>query len=260
MFGPKRGGLSRVLLGAGVAAIALSTASAGQAAELWGGIPYIGLGGGLNFESDPTVNGLADLGTVAGPLPGNSYPIGVTKVNGLGVGALGLIAAGLDFKNGWRAELEGSYRHNSAARFNVQAEGSTSVGVDRTTYAMMANVWRDFALFERVDLHVGGGLGVAELEMNVTNTYGASTSIDQAEGAYQAGVGLDFVLIPGLKATLDYRAFGFFNKDSGNVTVPTSCSNGSCGGTAPYERVSLAVRGGQIDQSIIFGLRWSFGP
>ena len=67
MFGPKRGGLSRVLLGAGVAAIALSAASASQAAELWGAVPYIGIGGGLNFESDPTVNGLADLGTIAGP-------------------------------------------------------------------------------------------------------------------------------------------------------------------------------------------------
>ena len=86
----------------------------------------------------------------------------MTKVNGLGIGALGLIAAGLDFKNGWRAELEGSYRHNSGARFNVQAEGSTSLGVDRTTYAMMANLWRDFALVDRLDLHVGGGFGIAE--------------------------------------------------------------------------------------------------
>lgn len=255
MFGPKRGGLSRVLLGAGVAAIALSTASASQAVELWGAVPYIGVGGGVNFESDPTVDNLADLGTIAGP-----YPLSATKVSGVGIGALGLIAAGLDFKNGWRAELEGSYRHNSGARFNVQAEGSTSLGVDRTTYALMANLWRDFALVDRLDLHVGGGFGIAEAEMNVTNTYGGSSSINQGEGAFQAGLGLDYALIPNLKATVDYRAFGIINTNSGNLTVPTSCSTSACGGTAPYERVSFAVHGAQLDQSIIFGLRWTFGP
>jgi opacity protein-like surface antigen len=257
MVGLKRR-LNRGLLSSGIA-LALGMAAPSEAAELWGGVPYVGLGGGLNFESDPAVKITQDLGIVLGP-----YPLVTTKQSGLGIGALGLITGGLDFQNGWRAELEASYRHHSNARFNVQAEGSTTVGVDRTTYALMANVWHDFSLADGLDLHIGGGLGVSELEMNVTNTFSASRSIDQTEGAYQAGLGFDYALIPGLKATLDYRIFGFFNRDSGNLTgVPTTCfanpASGICFGHST-ERLTLAAQSALIDQSLIFGTRWSFGP
>ena len=249
-------GLKRALLGASLGVVAFGTAGASQAAELWGAVPYLAIGGGLNFASDPTVGIFQDLGVT------ESHSLSANKQSGFGTGGLGLITAGLDFKNGWRTELEGSYRHNSSARFNVQAEGSTTVGVDRTTYALMANVWRDFALVDRVGLHVGGGLGVAEREMNVTSTYSGSTSINYTGGAYQVGAGLDFILMPGLKATLDYRIFGLFSGDSGNILVPTSCgvspSGGTCSGNT-HESVSLGLSSTSIDQSIIFGLRWSLG-
>jgi OmpA-OmpF porin, OOP family len=250
-------GLKRALLGASVGAIALGTASAGQAAEFWGAVPYIAIGGGFNFASDPTVGVLQDLGIAQGP-----YPLSATKQSGHGVGAVGLISAGLDLKNGWRAELEGSYRKHAGARFNVQAEGSSTVSVDRRTLALMVNVWRDFALAQRLGLHVGGGLGVAELNMNVTDNFGGSSTISRTSGAYQAGIGLDYDLFPGLKATLDYRAFGLFNRASDNVTILTSCSNSNAGicSLSNSERVVLDVRPGAIDQSIIFGLRKSFGP
>jgi len=240
-----------------------STWEADSGVVPFGATPYVALGGGFNFEGDPAVTGVADLNTFDGPLPNGSYPIGVTKSNGLGTGALGLVAAGLQFQSGWRTEIEGSYRHNATTRFNVQAEGSTTIGVDRKTYAQMFDVWRDFALVDRVGFHVGGGLGVAELDMNVTNSFSASTAFNKTEGAYQAGAGLDFAVIPGLKVTLDYRALGFFNKDAGNITVPTSCSVSPsgfpCFGNA-NERVVLGVSSAAIDQSVILGLRWSGGP
>jgi opacity protein-like surface antigen len=246
-------GLKRALLGASVGVIALGTGSMAQAADFWGAVPYAAVGGGFNFASDPSVGVLQDLGISGGP-----YPLSSSKQSGFNVGAVGLIAAGLDFKNGWRTEIEGSYRKNSGARFNVQAEGSSTVSVDRRTLALMANVWRDFKLLDRLGLHVGGGLGVAGLKMNVTDNFGGSSTINRTSAAYQAGIGLDYALIPGLKATLDYRAFGLFNRGSDNVTILTSCSAGSCSGT--NERVVIAVRPGAIDQSIIFGLRRSFGP
>ena len=250
-------GLKRALLGASVGVIALGTGSMAQAADFWGAVPYVAIGGGFNFASDPTVGVLQDLG-ITSP---NS--LSANKQSGLGVGAVGLIAAGLDLKNGWRTEIEGSYRKHAGARFNVQAEGSSTVSVDRRTLARMVNLWRDFKLVDRLSLHVGGGLGVAELNMNVTDNFGGSASINKTEGAYQAGLGLDYELIPGLKGTLDYRVFGLFNEDSGNVTVLTSCGVSPPGGTCSSntnERVSLAVRGGSIDQSIIFGLRWAVSP
>jgi opacity protein-like surface antigen len=240
-----------------VAAITLTAASAAHA-EMWGAVPYIGIGGGFNFASDPSVTGVADLGTSSGP-----YPISVTKETGLKTGGIGLITFGLDFKNGWRGELEGSYRRNSGARFNVQAEGSSSVGVDHKTYALMANIWRDFALMERLSLHVGGGLGIADQKMNVTDNYGTNTSISKTEAAYQAGVGFEYEFIPGLKGTLDYRVFGLFTRPAGNVAVLTSCGvnppGPTCSGNT-NETVSLNVRAGAVDQSVIFGLRWAIHP
>jgi OmpA-OmpF porin, OOP family len=248
-------GLKRALLGASVGAIVLGTAGAGQAQQIFGSVPYVAFGGGFNFASDPTVTGLQDLGTELGP-----YPLSVAKQSGLDVGGVGLIALGLDFKNGWRAELEGSYRKNTGARFNVQAEGSSIVGVDRRTYALMANIWRDFMLVDRLSFHVGGGLGVADHKMNVTDNFGTNIAIKKTEGAYQAGAGFAYQLIPGLKATIDYRLFGLFDRPSGNVTVLTSCSNGACGSLpASNERVLLNVKSGAIDQSVIFGLIWAFG-
>jgi len=250
--------LKRALLETSIAAITLGAAGAAQPAELWGAVPYLAIGGGFNFASDPSVAFLQDLGTSGGP-----YPSSVTKQSGLGVGGIGLIAGGLDLKNGWRVELEGSYRKNSGARFNVQAEGSSIVGVDRSTYALMANVWHDFVLANRLSLHVGGGLGVADARMNVSDNFGTNTSISKTEGAYQVGAGLDYELISGLKATLDYRLFGLFNQPSDDVTVLTSCGvsppGNTCSGNS-NERVSLAARSGSMDQSIIFGLRWSIGP
>ena len=65
--------------------------------------------------------------------------------------------------------------------------------------------------------------------------------------------------MPGLKATLDYRAFGFFERNSGTALLRTSCSGGVCG-DGTDERVAFALRSAGIDQSLNFGVRFSFGP
>jgi hypothetical protein len=65
------------------------------------------------------------------------------------------------------------------------------------------------------------------------------------------------------KLFLDYRIFGFFNS-SNNVTLPTACGVGApppvltCAATT--ERVVLSISDRQVDQAIIFGGRFSFGP
>src|SRR5262249_16052066 len=59
---------------------------------------------------------------------------------------------------------------------------------------------------------------------------------------------------------VDYRIFGFLNS-SNNVTLPTLCGSPtggpSCDGTG--ERVVLSVSDRQVDQAIIFGVRYTFG-
>jgi outer membrane immunogenic protein len=215
---------------------------------------YVASGGGVNLKTI-SFRGLQDL-DADGP-----FPIQVEKLAGLQAGWLALIAEGFDFNNGWRVELEESYRHNSGAQFYVTADGPTTVGVDRASFAVLANIWRDFALANGFAIHIGGGVGVADLNTRINNTFGDGTSFHSTRGAYQAGVGLDFAASPNLKLFLDYRIFGFFN-GSNNVTLPTLCGSSAevitCGGAG--ERVVLSVSDRQVDQAIIFGARFAFGP
>jgi opacity protein-like surface antigen len=245
--------LRRALLGTSVAIATLGVAGTSALAQSGGAVPYVAFGGGLNFASDPSVTGLQEFGT------NTSFPIFVSRLNSFNVGGVGYIAGGLDFRNGWRSELEGSYRRNNGARFNVQAEGSTIIGVDQRTYALMLNVWRDFMLANRLTGHVGGGLGVANRKINVTDSFGTNGSFSKTGGAYQVGAGLDYELIPGLKVTFDYRFFGVFSRASGDLTVLTSCSNGACGSN-PGETLLINVASGNTDHSVMLGLRWAIAP
>jgi opacity protein-like surface antigen len=257
---------SRTALCASAASIIIGSAGAARAQpwqaqpwQPWAPVPYVAIAGGVNFASNPSLQGVQDLGTGLGP-----YPISTVGQSRLATGWVALIAEGLDFRNGWRAELEESYRHNSGARFNVQAEGSTSVGIDRSTFALMINLWRDFLLFNQLSMHLGGGLGLAEVGMNVTSTFGGTTPSWQGVGAYQAGVGLGYLLGPRLTVTLDYRLFGLFWRDSSNVTAPTTCGVKPspavpCHGDTT-ERVNLLAANGLIDQSILIGLRYNLMP
>jgi outer membrane immunogenic protein len=215
---------------------------------------YFTSGGGVNLKTI-AVRGLQDL-DADGP-----FPIQVEKLAGLQPGWLVLIAEGFDFNNGWRVELEENYRRNSGAQFYVTADGPTTVGVDRSSFAVIANIWRDFALANGFAIHIGGGMGVANLNTRINNTFGDGTSFNSTRGAYQAGIGLDFAASPSLKLFLDYRIFGFLNS-SNNVTLPTLCGSPAevipCGGAG--ERVLLSVSDRQVDQAIIFGARFAFGP
>jgi hypothetical protein len=218
---------------------------------------YVAAAGGVNFKT-VSVGGVEDFD------PDGPFPIQVQRLTGFQPGWLALISEGFDFNNGWRAELEETYRRNSGAQFYVTADGPTTVGIDRASFAVIANIWRDFALANGLAIHVGGGLGIADVNTHITNTFGDGTSFNSTRGVYQAGIGLDYVTaIPGLKLFLDYRIFGFFNS-SNNVTLPTACGVGApppvltCAATT--ERVVLSISDRQVDQAIIFGGRFSFGP
>ena len=173
--------LARLTLLAGVATVAaggmLPLASA-QAADF---SPYVSLGGGLNIASVPSLSTSAPYYyNLSTPYPYNPpIPTSAKQVRDFGTGGLALISGGLDLHNGWRVELEGSYRHVAGARFNVQAEGSTSVGVDRSTYALMGNLWRDFTLTDTFSAHIGGGLGVEKQSLRVSSSYSGTKTFDR---------------------------------------------------------------------------------
>jgi OmpA-OmpF porin, OOP family len=149
-------------------------------------------------------------------------------------GETGLAALGWKFGNGFRTEIEGSYRSNgvdgvSTRRTNGLLEPLTGVGGDAATYAVMTNVAYEIPVHPLglpLRPYVGAGLGYAWLDpTNVRGTGFGVFSLPQQNTftgldavrfgqagafAYQAIVGASLPLhvLPGLELTANYRFFG----------------------------------------------------
>ncbi len=208
-------------------------------------VPYIAIGGGLNFTNNPSVEFVSETRN-----PSYTYPDTVSRDNGMDRGGVFFAAVGADFGNGWRAEVEGSYRKNSGSKYSITAEGNSAVAIDSTTSAVLLNLWHDFAVTDQLSVHVGGGLGYANVNNSVTASDGVHTDtqfeLNHSGLAYMAGTGISYA-VPGhnnIKLTLDYRVTG----------LPSSSSDlsflDSYGDTT-----TASVGGNNVDQSVLVGLR-----
>ena len=189
-----------------VAALGLFVGSA-QAADLEP-VPtsygyYVSLFGGANFLESADVS----IDPLGSDLEDNFGRIGFDT--GFVVGG----AFGLEFAPGWRSEVELSYRKNDVSSYfegtepNNLATNGDAIGA----LAIMANVWKDFDLSDTIGLHVGGGIGAANLDLTMANVSDENplAPIDDNEWvlAGQAGAGLSWVLGNNMVATIDYRFF-----------------------------------------------------
>lgn len=128
-------------------------------------------------------------------------------------------AVGHEFSHNIRGELELSYRRNEVSSYY---EGSATFGgpFDQASpddhisaLAVMANVWRDVDLNETFGMHFGGGVGIAQLHVeldDIDETGGGQVGrVDDSDWvlAGQAGVGFSMMLPRGWIASVDYRAF-----------------------------------------------------
>lgn len=106
-----------------------------------------------------------------------------------------------------RVEGEFAFRSNDVdqATFNTPF-GSTTYDVEGEAeiLSLMANAWYDFDLGSGFQPFVGGGLGMAKVEVD---------SEDDTVFAFQAGAGVSYPLSGGIEITGEYRFF--------KVTDPT---------------------------------------
>lgn len=172
---------------------------------------YVAASGGLNWWATqsreiPGFNALF-------PNPGPKMRIQTNS------GSIGVTSLGWGFGNGFRAELEGSYRHNAAKDvrmlFAIPSPYVSNIAGSVTTAAVMTNILYDIGSNQGWPVHftVGAGLGYASNRLSNVSTRpdGTSNSVmlnDSAGGfAYQAiaGVSIPAQHIPGLSITLDYR-------------------------------------------------------
>lgn len=169
---------------------------------------YLSIFGGVGFLEDSNVS-LSPL-SVGFSRDGDHIEFD----NGSIVGG----ALGWKFAPGWRAEAELAFRRNSVSAyfegtFSPPVSNGAQSGDAISAFSIMANAFRDIEVTENISLHVGGGIGMALLELNLANTDYQFGSVSAPVNdtiwslASQLGAGIDWKLGNGWVAFVDYRAF-----------------------------------------------------
>jgi OmpA-OmpF porin, OOP family len=151
--------------------------------------PYVGVEGGLNWESPQDLRQDTNV---------------IDRIHFDKGWAAGLIG-GYSFANGLRPELELDHRSN---RLDHDFLGDDH-GLDRAESAF-ANLWYDFkapsGFFSIVHPYLGGGVGAVRSYYHNANLGGFPIADDYAtEFGYQAGAGLAYDVTSRLTLGLDYR-------------------------------------------------------
>jgi OOP family OmpA-OmpF porin len=170
-------------------------------------------------------------------------PTTVGKAN-FHTGWNGVVSLGWGFGNGWRAEIEGSYRENevdSLRGFGLAPIART--GGFQRTWGVMANGYYDFDFANFglgqsvIQPYVGVGVGYAMTDYhnfrgvsaNRALTLYANDAQSIADGsfAYQAMIGfatpLTWAGIRGLTLTAEYRFFGVVDSEvQGTIRTPAN--------------------------------------
>jgi outer membrane protein OmpA-like peptidoglycan-associated protein len=147
------------------------------------------------------------------------------------------VALGLELGDtGFRVEIEGAYRPSEVDSISG-ASGSSSGDVD--TISALLNGFFDIGVSDRIDLSIGGGIGIANVDYDGVTPVGSSSINDDDWGlAWQLGAGAAYALNDRLKLALDYR---YLNVE--DLDFPTSPNIG--GVDADYE-----------DHAVFIGLRF----
>ena len=199
---------------------------------------YIGVGAGGNIlQTDPITS-----------RPGQQIHYDV--------GEAGVISAGWGFGNGFRAELEGNFRHNGIRQLTIQNFPTTSSG-DRYTYGGMVNGLFDLDIRSPyVYPYLGVGVGYSWNQFDkfqATGANGFAYRINDTRGsfAYQGIIGASFPVPPviGLSLTLEYRFLGTVGDRDYSSTDSLPLAVGS--------RTTSRIAD-SYNHSVLLGLRYAF--
>ena len=228
-----------------LAATMLAMPLAAQAQPITGF--YVGAGAGVNLLQDTDMTVTGPLGTALGA---GRASRGSVDFN---YGWAGVISAGYGYGNGFRAEIEASYRENEVDSITGFALGALRSDGKARSYGLMLNALYDFDLGPGsfVTPYLGLGVGYQMFEYSSVRARaasGASVTADGEQGrfAYQAIVGAAFPIasVPGLAITTEYRFM---------ATLPVEID----------ARSNTGVRGNtevdNFNHTVMIGLRYAFG-
>jgi outer membrane protein OmpA-like peptidoglycan-associated protein len=198
---------------------------------------YIGAGGGVNIMQNEDAK-------VTSPPPG-SPGSGQLKTR---VGPAFDLSAGYGLGNGFRAEIEGSYRYNT-----FYSPRGAAVGGQEQKYGAMVNVLYDFVdLVPYVQPYVGIGGGYQWTQDRHLYVGDASVKTDTiGKPAYQGIVGAAIPIpgAPGLAVTADYRFLG----------IAGDRNYGASETVAGHAVPANFKLNNDFNHTILIGVRYAFG-
>ena len=190
------------LVAASVVVAAIGPARA-QTAGWLGPLPgaYVGLEGGYTDLLTATNRG---FNITQGPDMGMNSTSLEQFSGGFNVGGRAGFQWGV-----WRLEGEVNYRQNDGRGVQMISPVNRigrGQNAERHSVSEMANAIYDFDFGLPISPHIGGGIGVAEVTRNLSNSFGG-THDTVTVFAYQGMAGLRYWLNPAVAIDLDYRYF-----------------------------------------------------
>lgn len=151
------------------------------------------------------------------------------SINGSLFTAGGAAGYGFDRENGrLRLEVEGRGRDVLSTHAGIIDPGFSDTATWRVNngWSVLANVWRDVNISEKVALYAGGGIGGGGYRLTVDDQIYAQGYNRTGGFAWQAGGGLVWSPSDRLDIDLGYR---FFAVDTGSTPLVNQLSGGSAG-------------------------------
>ena len=229
-----------VMMASALAIVPLAGAGSQANAQAIDGL-YLGAGAGVNFLQRQNLQ--------------LSAPAAVSGSVGSDPGPVVVIGVGWGFGNGFRAELEGSYRQNGSFSDTKGFGGPAFAGGREQKAGAMVNAFYDFVgVVPAVQPYIGAGVGyqwVVEQSLNIAPVSGINSAraANNTRGsfAYQviAGAALPIEGVPGLAMTAEYRFMGLTDDRSYPATI---------GGTPGVIKST-----DNFNHAILIGMRYAFG-
>lgn len=126
----------------------------------------------------------------------------------------------------WRAEVEGRQRARLAGQTNSIGDPFFYDVQAADGWSVTANLWRDLAVTQHVDLYAGGGIGGGGYRLTIDDQVYAAGYDRIGNFAWQAGGGVVWNPTERIAIDLGYR---FFAVDTGSTPLVTSAFGGPAG-------------------------------
>ncbi len=219
MFKLKNRLRSAMLMGTAVATIIGATAPAADAADT--AHAYASVFGGVSILQNPGLKGSSHTSYYSYLTSLSSQSADTSFKTGFVVGG----NFGIDWGNNLRTELELALRQNNSSShallktsYSYMYSGAGPYTVSKSTstvpanmnlraWSLMANAWYDFDVDMPFTPYVGGGFGMAMVQISGNlNGFNLHKKNDTVF-AWQLGAGVSMPITDNIKAFLDYRYF-----------------------------------------------------